>query len=117
MRKIIQSKWFKIPYNISLYGFSAYGFFLTFTYLAMKFQWTNDSGMIDDNNRYFQEMHDKYNQSFKVDSVSMVKHRYEALNRIMVLNQFHPKNAEYILKTLFKTNDERIALKMLGEKA
>lgn len=113
MRKIIQSKWFKIPYNTCLYGFSAYGFFLTFTYLAMKFQWTNDSGMIDDNNRYFQEMHDKYNQSFKVDSVSMVKYRYEALNRIMVLNEFYPKNAQYILNTYLSNHDEKITLQML----
>jgi hypothetical protein len=103
----------KIPYTVFLYAFAFYGFFLTATYLAVKFKWTNNEGMIDENNRYFQDMHNKYNQSFRVDSVSMQQHRYEALNRIMVLNQFHPKNAEYILKTLFKTNDERIALKML----
>ncbi len=113
MLKFLKSKWIKIPYTVFLYAFAIYGFFLTATYLAVKFKWTNNEGMIDENNRYFQDMHNKYNQSFRVDSVSMQQHRYEALNRIMVLNQFHPKNAEYILSTLLKTNDERIALKML----
>ena len=113
MRKFFLNKWIKIPYTIILYLFAAYGFFLTATYFAVKFNWTNDAGKIDSNNRYFQDMHDKYNQSFKVDSSSMVKHRYEALNRIMVVNEFYPKNAEYILKTWIKNQDEQLTLKML----
>jgi hypothetical protein len=113
MRKIFQSKWFKIPFNVVLYGFSAYGFILTVTYFAMKFKLTNEAGSIDANNRYFQEMHDKYNQSFKVDSVSMMSHRYEVLNRILLLNQYYPKNAQYILEAYQNSKDEKIALQML----
>ncbi len=88
-------------------------FFLTMTYFAMKFKLTNESGSIDANNRYFQEMHDKYNQSFKVDSVSMMRHRYEVLNRILVLNDYYPKNAQYILEAYQNSKDEKIALQML----
>lgn len=113
MRKILRSKWVRVPYRITLYSFAIYGAFLTLTYLAMKFKWTNDAGMIDANNRYFQEMHDKYNQNFKVDSVSMQKHKYEVLNRIIVLNEFYPVNAQYVLSAYQKTQDERLALQML----
>ena len=113
LKSLYQKKWIKIPYLFTLYTFAAYGAFLTLTYVAMKFKWTNEAGGIDSNNRYFQAMHDKYNQDFKVDSVSMRKHRYDVLNRILLLNEFYPKNAEYILTAYRQTNDERIALKML----
>jgi hypothetical protein len=88
--------------------------FLVATYVAMKFQWTNESGTVDENNRYYQDIHDKYNQSFKVDSVSMRKHRYEVLNKIVLLNDYYPVNAERILKTYRETGDERLALQMIA---
>jgi len=113
MKRIFSSLWFKIPYFTLLYGFAAYGFLLTMTYFAMKFQWTNESGQLDANNRYFQGMHDKYNQSFKVDSASMKLHKVEVMNRLMVLNDFYPKNAEYILNVYSKQKDEKLALRML----
>lgn len=109
----LRKKWFKIPYTILLYGFAAYGFILTGTYFAVKFNWTNEGGSIDENNRYFSEMHDKYDQSFKVDSVSMIKHRFEVLNRIMLVNEFYPKNANYILSVYNANKDEKLALRML----
>lgn len=113
MRKIFKSKWFRIPYNVLLYGFAIYGFFLVATYVAMRFNWTNDAGMVDANNRYFQDMHDKYNQNFKVDSVSMQKHRLEMMNRIIVLNEFYPQNAQHVMTAYNKTHSEKIALQML----
>lgn len=108
-----KKKWFRIPYLTVVYGFAAYGFILSAAYLAVKFNWTNESGSIDKNNRYFQEMHDKYNQSFQVDSISMLKNRYEVLNRVMVLNDFYPKNAQHILSVYESNKDERLALRML----
>lgn len=111
--KFLKSKWFKIPYTIALYGFAAYGFFLVLTYLAMKFQWTKEGGMVDKNNRYFQSMHNKYNQGFKVDSVSVSKRRHEILNRIILLNDYFPVNAEYIFSAYEKSKDDKIALQML----
>lgn len=113
MRKFFKSKWIRIPYFVGLYSFAAYGALLTLTYFAMKYGWTNDGGQIDANNRHFQEMHDKYDQSFKVDSVSMVKHRYEVINRIIVLNDFYPQNAQHILSVYTKNRDEKLALQML----
>lgn len=113
MKRFFLSKWFKIPYRVILYSFAGYGAFLTLTYFAMKFKWTNDSGMIDSNNRYFQGMHDKYNLSFKVDSVSMIQHRFEILNRIILLNEYYPVNAQYILSSYKSNGDEKLALQML----
>ena len=72
MKRIFQSKWFKIPYRIALYGFAAYGVALVGVFVALKLRLTDDKGLVDNNNRYFQSMHDKYNQDFKVDSASLV---------------------------------------------
>ena len=113
MKKIWNNKWFKIPFNILLYCFAAYGFFLVVTYFAMKFQWTKTSGMVDVNNRYYQSMHDKYNQGFNVDSVSVEKHKDELASRLMVLNEYYPLNAQYISSVYEDTKDERLALQML----
>jgi hypothetical protein len=113
MKKFFKSRWFRIPYFTVLYLFAIYGAFLTLTYFAMKFNWTRESGKLDSNNRYFQAMHDKYNQSFKVDSISMVKHRYEVMQRIIVLNDFFPVNAQHILTAYQNTKDEKLALQML----
>ncbi|MCO5260676.1 MAG: hypothetical protein M9916_11075 [Crocinitomicaceae bacterium] len=111
--KFVKSNWFRMPFNILLYGFAAYGFFLVMTYLAMKFQWTKESGMVDKNNRYFQSMHDKYNQGFKVDSISVAKRRHEIMNRIILLNDYYPTNAEYILAVYDQSKDDKLALQML----
>ena len=113
MRSLYAKKWFKIPYLVTLYLFAAYGAFLTLTYLAMSFKLTNDSGMVDVNNRYFQSMHDKYNQDFKVDSVSIEKHRYDILERIILLNDFYPVNAQYILRAYQQSQNEKLALQMI----
>lgn len=113
MKKIWANKWFKIPFNIFLYGFAAYGFFLTGTYFAMKFKWTQTAGMVDANNRYYQSMHDKYNQGFKVDSVSMEKHKDEVTSRLMLLNEYYPLNAKYISSAYEQSKDPRLALQML----
>lgn len=111
--KVFKNKWFKIPFKLFLYGFAAYGFFLTMTYLAMRFQWTKDGGMVDKNNRYFQSMHNKYNQDFKLDSTSVQRRKNEVMHRIILLNNYYPINAEYILASYEKLKDDKIALQML----
>lgn len=111
--QVFNNKWFKVPFRISLYSFAVIGAFLTFSYLAMKFQWTRDSGRLDVNNRYFQDINDKYNQSYRVDSAQMVRNHYESLQRIMLVNDFYPKNAQIILNVWSKNKDEFVVMKML----
>ena len=113
IKRVYAKKWVKIPYLIGLYSFAIYGAFLASVYVAMKFKLTQESGQLDVNNRYFQEMSDKYDLSFRVDSTFFVKKRFEVLDRIVLLNDYYPTNAKYILNAYKKTNDERIALKML----
>ena len=114
MRAFFQKKWIKIPYQITLYSFAIYGFFLVGTYLAMKFKWTNDAGLVDVNNRYYQQIHDKYNQSFKIDSSNIVQYRSEILGRIHLLNEYYPKNASDIMDAWVSSKDEKLALQMLS---
>lgn len=113
MKKIFASRWFKIPYYTFLYAFAAYGFFLVATYAAIQFGWTKEGGIVDSNSRYFQSMQDKYNQGFKTDSAALVQHRYEALERILVLNDYYPTNAQYILAVMQKGAPEMDVLRML----
>jgi hypothetical protein len=114
MKRFFQSKWFKISYNLALYGFAGYGVILVGVFLALKFRITDDKGLVDDNNRYFQQMHDKYNQNFKVDSASLVKYRNEILERINLVNAYYPKNARTILEAWAQSKSEKTALQMLS---
>jgi hypothetical protein len=114
MRAFFQKKWIKIPYQITLYSFAIYGFFLVGTYFAMKFKLTNDAGLVDVNNRYYQQIHDKYNQSFKIDSSNIVQYRSEILGRINLLNEYYPKNASDIMDAWVSSKDEKLALQMLS---
>lgn len=114
MRALFQKKWIKIPYLILLYSFAIYGFFLVGTYVAMKFKLTNDAGLVDVNTRYYQQIHDKYNQSFKIDSSNIVLYRNEILGRINLLNEYYPKNASDIMDAWVSSKDEKLALQMLA---
>ncbi|MFM8596666.1 MAG: hypothetical protein ACKOBN_06200 [Flavobacteriales bacterium] len=114
MKRLFRSKWFKIPYNVALYGFAGYGVVLVGIYFALKLRLTDDEGLVDNNNRYFQEMHDKYNQNFKVDSASIVQYRNEILQRINLVNEYYPKNARTILDAWAQTKSEKIAFQMLA---
>jgi len=114
MRAFFQKKWIKIPYQITLYSFAVYGFFLVGTYVAMKYKLTNDAGLVDVNNRYYQQIHDKYNQSFKIDSSNIVQYRSEILGRINLLNEYYPKNASDIMDAWVSSKDEKLALQMLS---
>jgi len=114
MKRLLRSKWFKIPYQIALYGFAAYGVVLVGVFVALKLRLTDDKGLVDSNNRYFEEMHDKYNQDFKVDSTSLIKYRNEILQRINLVNEYYPKNARVILEAWSQSKSEKIALQMLA---
>lgn len=113
LKRFFRSKWFKIPFYTFLVGFALIGFFLTASYAAIKLKLTDDSGIVDSNNRYFNDIKDKYNQSFKKDTANADYTEYEALNRILILNKFYPKNAQYILHAYQTGNNEEEVLRML----
>lgn len=113
MKKLIRSKWFRIPFFTFTYGFALIGAFLTLAYVAIRFEWTNDSGLVDGNSRYFQEMYDKYDQSFAVDSATIIRQQYEAYERILLLNEHYPQNAQFVLKALRNGAPQQEVLRMI----
>jgi hypothetical protein len=109
----MKSKWVKIPFYFFLFVFAGIGLFLTLSYAAIQFGWTKDAGIVDANNRYFQEMQNKYDQDFHIDSAFLNQKHYEALERITLLNEYYPQNASYILTALQAGTNELEVLKML----
>lgn len=113
MRKIIGSKWFKIPFYFFLVGFALIGFFLTASYAVIMLRLTDEGGSVDANNRYFSGINRQYNQSFKEDVSKVTFRHHDALHRILILNKYYPKNAEYILAAYKKSNNDLEILRML----
>jgi hypothetical protein len=113
LKRFFRSKWFKIPFYTFLVGFALIGFFLTASYVAIKFRLTDEKGSVDVNDRYFHEIRDKYDQSFKKDTSSVNFDNYEALQRILLLNRFYPKNAQHIMHAYKNSEDDREVLRML----
>jgi hypothetical protein len=106
MRKIWQSKWFRYPFWTFVFSFAAIGFFLSASYVAIKFRLTDEKGSVDTNNRYFEGMEDKYNQAYKLNSEQLKALHFESLDRILLLKKFYPKNAQYILDAWKASNNE-----------
>ena len=106
-------KWWKITYKTIIVLFALAGLFFTGTYLALQFKLTNDKGAVDSNNRYFDEIKDKYNQSFRKDTSKTSRKEYEVLHRALILNKYWPKNAELIIAAYQMSGNEKEALRMI----
>ena len=113
LKKIFNSRWFKIPFFTVVFAFAGIGFFLSVSYVAIKFRLTDQKGSVDVNNRYFQSIKGKYNQAYTLNKEEVKQLRYESLERILVLNRYHPKNAQYILNAWRKSNNNVEVLRML----
>lgn len=113
MKKIIRSKWFRIPFYTFTFSFALIGAFLTFAYIAIQSGWTNDVGQVDANNRHFQTSFDKYDKSSASDKETTLRQTYEAYERILLLKDHYPQNAEDILTTLQSGAPEGEVLRML----
>ncbi|MBC9813312.1 hypothetical protein H9Y05_12610 [Crocinitomicaceae bacterium CZZ-1] len=96
-------KFFKVCYNILLYGFAIAGFGLIMSYMAIQFKWTNQKGSVDQNSRYLHDINEKYNgKSTAMHSSSEMEEKIAVFKRIELLNRFYPVNAEYIVHALEK---------------
>jgi hypothetical protein len=104
---------FRISYFSILHLLAGAALFFMFTALAVKFKWTNDSGSVDVNNRYFSEMANKYNMGFKTDSVALAKDEYLMFNNLGLLAKYYPENAKIIMNAYNKSKDVYVALRML----
>jgi hypothetical protein len=113
LKKIIKSKWFKIPFYFLVFSFAAIGFGLTVAYLAIQFKWTNEAGSVDSNDRYLASSYEKYEKTAAQDSLTLLHYKYDALSRIAILNKYYPKNAQQILQAFEQGQEITEVLKMI----
>lgn len=113
MIKFLSKKWIKFSLYTLIILFAIVGFFLTASYFAIKMRLTDESGSVDVNNRYFESIKDKYNQSYQMNDSDFNKKDYSSLRRILFLNDYYPKNAEFIMNAWKKSKNETEIHRML----
>lgn len=100
--------------TISVVGiFALVGFVLTGAYFAVKFHLTDDPGVVDVNDRYFQEIRNKYGKTSeqKADSIDYSEARL--LHNLSVLGKYYPANAWYIQNAWYRSRNMKEAQRMI----
>ena len=93
--------------------FALIGFALTAGYFAVKFHLTNDPGVVDRNDRYFQEIQDKYGQTAKNETSAIDYSEAKFFHDIAILSRYYPTNAYYIQNAYFESHNLKEAQHML----
>jgi len=93
--------------------FALIGLGLTLAFFAVKFHMTNDPGVVDLNDRYFQEIKDKYGHGFENDTTLVNFNEAKLFHNISVLSEYYPANAYYIQNAYFKSHNLRESQRML----
>lgn len=106
-------KWLRRSYFGVIHLLALFALALIFVALAAKFKWTNDSGNVDLNSRYFSKMADKYNQGFETDSLTFATQERQMYQNVGLLAKYYPQNAKLILDAFQRSGDVTIALRML----
>lgn len=100
--------------GIGLAGvFALIGLVLTTAFFAVKFHVTDDPGSVDLNDRYFQEMKDKYGLGFSEDSTTVNYSEARLLHDLSVLIKYYPTNVYYIQNAYLKSHNLKEARRML----
>ncbi|MFN5845314.1 MAG: hypothetical protein ACK46O_06330, partial [Flavobacteriia bacterium] len=89
-------KFFRISYFTVIHGLALFALFLIFTALAVQFKWTNTSGTNDVNNRYFNELADKYGKDQDLDSAALVLEEDMFFQKLGILAKYKPVDARKI---------------------
>ncbi len=89
------------------------GFVLTSAFVAMKLHLTDSSGTVDFNDRYFQDIADKYGKSGKTDSATIDFSEAELMHKIMVISHYYPENAVNIFNAYYQTQNLHEAFRMV----
>jgi hypothetical protein len=110
----------KVFHKILKYlGFGFAGFFaviglvLTTGFFAVKFHLTNDPGVVDLNDRYFQDIKDKYGQGSTGEETKINLSEARLLHNLAVLSRYYPTNAYYIQNAYFETHNLKEAQRMV----
>ncbi|MCX6238566.1 MAG: hypothetical protein NTY07_13570 [Bacteroidia bacterium] len=94
--------------------FALIGLFLTTAFFAVKLHVTDDPGAVDYNDRYFQELKDKYGQSDTNDSSIVNNKEATFFHNVLVLNKYYPENSLFILNAYLKSHNLPEAERMVG---
>jgi hypothetical protein len=79
---------------------AAAGAFFIFSYLAIRFQWTKETGQADPNSRYFSQIREQYDQGFRESGDSVSFRDLRNLERLVLLNRFYPFHSGLISDAL-----------------
>jgi len=93
--------------------FALIGLGLTCGYFAVKFHLTNDPGVVDLNDRYFQDIKDKYGRGTDTDSTTVDFNEAKLLHNLSVLSKFYPANAYYIQNAYYQSRNLKEAQRMI----
>ncbi len=94
--------------------FAVIGLGLTVGFFAVKFHMTNDPGVVDLNDRYFQDIKDKYGQQHESDNTTSNISEARFLHNLSVLSKYYPTNAFYIQNAFFQSHNLEDAQRMLN---
>lgn len=93
--------------------FALIGFGLTSAYFAVKFHLTDDPGVVDLNDRYFQEIKGKYGRGTEGDTSVVKFSEAKLFHNISVLSRYYPVNAFYIQNAYFQSHNVKESQRML----
>ena len=92
---------------------AAFAGFLILTTLAVQFKWTNDSGSVDVNNRYFEELADKYGKNLEKDSTQIRTDESIMFQKIAIIAEHYPENAKLIMEAYINGKNVYTPLRMI----
>lgn len=113
MKRFFRNPWIKIPLYIFTIGFALVGFFLTAAYFAIYFRFTDQKGAVDKNSRYLADINDRYSKNIAKDSLQIENEKFETYERLLLLKDYYPINANNIMTALQFNNDYSEALRMI----
>lgn len=93
--------------------FAIIGMVLTLGFVAVKFHLTNDPGVVDLNDRYFQEIKDTYGKEAEEDTTRINFTEAKLLHDLSVLNKYFPANTFFIQNAYYKSQNLKEARKMV----
>jgi hypothetical protein len=93
--------------------FAMIGLALTVAFFAVKFHITNDPGVVDLNDRYFQEIKDKYGHGTTKEDTVVDYNEARLLHNLTVLAKYYPANAYYIQNAYFQSHNLKEARRMI----
>lgn len=85
--------------------YAVVGFVISTAYFAVKLNFTNDSGTIDRNNRYFEMVYNKSDLRKKTLTDLDINEKAYLFYKIKILNDHYPQNANAIVTLIMQSGD------------